>query len=184
MAVGVVGLLEQPSQQMAVQEFADCETIDDAGVYELTEEIEDGGRGGNFTFISESCIRITTSDVLLDGNGKRVNGFGVSDTTAIHIEGEGTLENVTVTNVTIDEWNRGIYVSNVTGSTIRNTNVSGNVFGVFIKDSRNVTVENVTARGDFVGMYVQNGSVDSDQNRLEDNYIGGVVRDNQSQQPG
>ncbi len=135
-----------------------CTTITEPGRYVLSADIENADRGENFTFISQSCIRIESSDVVFDGNDHTVDGFGVSDTTAIRVGGNGTLSNVTVENLAVDEWNRGVYVKNVTNATVRDANVSGNALGVFLEDSTAVHLRNVTATDNFVGVYAGNVS--------------------------
>lgn len=135
-----------------------CTTITEPGRYVLSADVENADRGENFTFISQACIRIESSDVVFDGDGHTVDGFGVSDTTAIRVGGDGTLSNVTVENLAVDEWNRGIYVENVTNATVRDANVSGNALGVFLEDSTAVKLRNVTATDNFVGVYAGNVS--------------------------
>ena len=162
-AVGTMGATAVPDRP-AVQaddgptRIDGCTAITEPGRYVLSADIENADRGENFTFISQSCIRIESSDVVFDGNGHTVDGFGVSDTTAIRVGADGTLSNVTVENLAIAEWNRGIYVENVTEATVRNADVSGNAFGVFVEDASGVTVRNVTATNNFVGVYAGNVS--------------------------
>lgn len=171
-ATGVAVIVGPTSLQAiaAPNAFADCNTITEPGEYRLVGDIENGG-DDNFTYISGSCIRIESSDVVLEGNGHAVDGFGVSDTTAITVGGAGAVENVTVRNLETGDWNRGIYMANVTNGTVEYAAVGGNSYGVFVQDSRNVTVENVSAGRYFVGVYLQNTTATLANNTLAGDHV-------------
>ncbi len=76
----------------AAESVNSCRTIDSPGLYELTSDIT------NLT--TESCIEITSSDVIFDGQGhtieKGIIGAGVNVSTT------STMSNVTVRDVTVD----------------------------------------------------------------------------------
>lgn len=158
--------------------LTDCATITEPGEYKLAGDIQNGG-DDNFTYISGSCIRIESDNVTLRGNGKTVDGFGVSDTTAIVVGGNESVENVVVRNLKVEEWNRGVYVANGSNVTIANVAAGGNSFGVFAEDTRNLTVRRVTANSYFVGVYLQNSTATLVDNTLNGTHPDVVKRDSE-----
>ena len=160
------------------QPIEGCVTIDEPGVYRLSKDITGGGGGGNFTFISETCIRIGSSDVVLQGGGHLVDGRGISDTTAIGAATGRTLHNVTVTNLRVTDWNRGVYLRNTVDATVRDVRTSGTSFGVFVEDAEGTTVRDVSARRGFIGLYLGNTTgTETENTTFEGNHVGGIVRD-------
>lgn len=151
-------------------------TITEPGTYVLTRDIIDD-RGVQ---LSQSCISIESSDVVFDGGGHTIDGNGVSDTTGIAVENGSRLSNVTVRDVTVSDWNRGIHYHNVsggeitdvnatldafgivlmntTGVAVRNPAVSDNLIGIFLNGSSGNTVEGVTAEGNMVAIKVDEHS--------------------------
>ncbi|MFB6129912.1 MAG: NosD domain-containing protein [Salinigranum sp.] len=155
-----------------------CVTITEPGVYVLTKDVQNGGGGGNFTFISETCIRIAAGDVTLRGGGHLVDGRGISDTTGVGVPASTPVHNVTVENLRVTDWNRGVYLRNTVDSTVRDVHASGNSFGVFVEDSRDATVRGVSARRGFIGLYLGNDSgTRTTNNTFAANHVGDVVRD-------
>ncbi|WP_137285564.1 right-handed parallel beta-helix repeat-containing protein [Halorussus salinisoli] len=158
-----------------------CTTVSESGTYRLTRDIVDADLGRNFTFSSEACIRIEASDVHLDGDGHTVNGFGVTDTTAVRVASSRELENVTVTDLTITEWNRAIYVRNASNVTISDVNSTGNTFGFYLENTWKVTVRDSTASTGFIGVYLHNARCTSLTNMMfESNHADDVVREGES----
>ncbi|QLG63769.1 right-handed parallel beta-helix repeat-containing protein [Halorarum salinum] len=161
-----------------VRTISGCTTISEPGTYRLTRDIADADRGRNFTFISEACIRIEASDVRLDGDGHTVEGFGVSDTTAIRVAGSDELEDVTVADLSVTEWNRAVYVHDAANVTIRGVNSTGNTYGFFLEDARNGTIRDSTASTGFVGVYLDDaGSTTLANVTFGPNHADDVVRE-------
>lgn len=155
-----------------------CRTITKPGKYVLSKDIKNGGGGDNFTFASQSCIVIKSDDVVFDGRGGRIDGLGVSDTTGIAVIGNnGSIENVTVTNVTMTDWNRGIYYRNAERGTIKNATLSHNAYGISIEKSTGTRVTGVEADHNLAGVYVGPSATGTwfANDSYEDNHIGGVL---------
>lgn len=127
----------------AAQEAVDeCTVIDEAGEYELTEDISS----------TETCIEITSSDVNFDGNGFNVTGLNDPEGEAgIFANGtastDAEIENVTVENVTVQDWDpglgtvsQGVRYGNVTEGTVRGVTALGNTIGVDVRESTDVLV--------------------------------------------
>ena len=174
-AGGVVMTSNTYGQADGTTQIEGCYTITQPGTYVLTANVTNGG-GDNFTFISETCIRIAASNVVLDGQGHTVDGYGISDTTGIGVEEGASVSDVTVKNVHVTDWNRGVYFGNVDGATARNVNASGNSYGFFVENATGTTIRGSTANGNFIGIYHQNARGNTfRENALRRNHIAGVV---------
>ncbi|WP_137286559.1 right-handed parallel beta-helix repeat-containing protein [Halorussus salinisoli] len=190
-----------------------CTTIDKPGTYRLTESIENS--------TADICIEIRAIDVHFDGGGHTVDGNisrqemldalrGPPPETGIgvgvHPDGSALLLNVTISNVTVTDWFRGIgaretsgvVVRDVTatatgagvdlvsapGSTVVNATTSGNVLvGVLASGSSGSTIRDVTASANgFLGVHVVD-SFDSSIRRVaaNDNGFSGIDLRNSSQ---
>lgn len=147
-------------------------TITEPGEYTLTGDIE----RGNGTRISGTCIEIRASDVVLDGDGHTVDGWGISDTTGIGVAGDGTLRNVTVKNLTLTDWNRGVSFSNVRNARVRNVEATENSYGMWFENVTGASVENSTATGNLIGvgfgLHSEDGGVTD--SRIEKNHVNDV----------
>lgn len=168
----------------AVRQIDGCTQITRPGTYVLTDDVTDGGSGDSYTYISESCIEIRSSDVVLDGDGHLVGGRGTSDTTGVAVESDEPLRNVTVRDLRTTDWNRGVSLRNVDDATVRNVNASGNTFGVFVDGSRGVAVRESTVRRAFIGVYAEKSDVTVSGGTLEGNHVDDVVRDDAPGTPG
>ena len=157
-------------------EIKTCTTISEPGRYVLTQDIRNGGGDGGFAYISETCIQIASDNVVFDGQGHTIDGFGISDTTAVGTKEGGHYTDVTVRNVHITDWNRGVYLGNTEGATVRNVNASGNSFGIFVEHARDTTVRATTATHNFIGLYHADSRGNTfEGNTFRDNHIAGVV---------
>jgi len=150
-----------------------CTTITKPGVYTLSKNLMNSVP----PFISGSCIEVRSSDVVLDGAGHRVDGIGVSDTTGVVVAAKTTVRNVTVENLTLTDWNRGVYFRNVVGGTVRHVTSKHDSYGMSFENTTDVAVRNNTAEKGIVGIYVARPSHDNafSNNSFEGNYLGGVV---------
>jgi hypothetical protein len=173
---GGVGFSASTQAQSGPTEISGCYTITEPGTYHLTKDVTGGGGGGNFTYISETCIVIASDDVVFDGQGHTIDGLGISDTTAVGTEEGEAYENVTVRNFHATDWNRGVYFGNTTDATVESVNASGLSYGVFVEDARDTTVRDLTATGDFIGVYHANAEDTTfEDNEYDENYVGDVV---------
>ena len=157
-----------------------CGTIDEPGVYVLTDDITQGGDGGGFTFASQTCLLVESDDVVLDGQGHTVDALGNSDTTGITVGGaNASVEDVTVTNVTVTDWNRGVYFRNSDGGTLRDATVADNAFGVMIERSSGTSLVRSRVEDNLLGVYegADAGDTSFSSMSYEGNYAGDVVSD-------
>lgn len=111
-------------------EISECMNIDEPGNYTLMTDLAH----------EHTCIRISASDVALDGNGYSVTGLASDDTTArgIEVNGNGMeLENVSVTNLSVNGWQTGVVFHGVDNGSLSGVQVSGNESGVYVDNARN-----------------------------------------------
>ena len=158
-----------------------CRTIDDAGQYTLAGNLSGNG--------SEDCIRISASDVTLDGQGNAVVG---NDTDAAGVlvepENDDTLRNVSVSNLTTTGWATGLaYRGGVATGAVRNVTASDNRDGIVIDPrfrfqaaSGTISlIDNTAAGNERWGVTLRPGA-DGDRlegTRLRDNDVGLVAAD-------
>src|SRR6056297_2102384 len=96
--------------------IASCTTITEPGRYVLTADITDSE--------ADSCIRIRSADVVLVGRNHRIDGLGDFGTAGVVARSntDRPLENVTVRNVTVTDWDDGIrYIDAVDGAVVGTT---------------------------------------------------------------
>ena len=119
-----------------VNAVSDCIVIKSPGYYFLTRDIR-----------SESypCVNITTSNVIFDGNGHTLEGSGFGRGISVY-NSSTMLSNVTIKNIKIEDWDEGIYFSNVRDSTVENTETYSNDYsGIYLGTSNNIILSNNTA---------------------------------------
>jgi hypothetical protein len=104
----------------------DCRSISEPGEYRLASTLS-----GND---SAPCLRITASNVTLDGRGNAVLGND-SEAAGVLVEptDEDTLRNVTVSNLTTTGWEAGLgFRGGVATGTVRNVTAATNRDGIVI----------------------------------------------------
>lgn len=166
--------------QEDVTQVDDCTTITEPGRYVLGSDILGGGKD-NFTFISQSCLVVESDDVVLEGRGHQVDGTGVTDTTGIAVVGTSndTVENVTIKNVTLTDWNQGIVAQRADGVSVRNVTLADNAYGMAAEQSTGVSVTRSTVRDNLIGVYEDGGSnvTQLTGTSFDGNYAGDAVSD-------
>ncbi|MBV0923748.1 right-handed parallel beta-helix repeat-containing protein [Halomicroarcula limicola] len=145
----VTGVLtgQRSGTAASVEPIDACTTITEPGRYELTTDLQDSG--------VETCIRVRSDDVVIDGDGHVVDGVGRNDTVGVRVfngtDGERVgpeLANVTVTDLRVRDWERGVVAGEIFrgGPTLRVSDLDarGNGGGLLLYDAEDSTVENVT----------------------------------------
>lgn len=118
-------------------EVTSCRTIDEPGRYELTTDVTNES--------TETCIEITAEDVVFDGNGHTIDGGNASDGTGITAPDtvSRVRSNVTVTDVTVTNWQFGIEYTAFESGRIENVTVTDNEWGIEL-GTASITVANST----------------------------------------
>ncbi|WP_340098639.1 hypothetical protein [Salinibaculum salinum] len=137
-----------------------CTNITESGSYELDGDIQADSE--------ETCLRITTSDVTLAGNGYAIDGVGPAEgadgaSAGIQVGSDAaSVENVTVRDVQVSGYDTGIRTAledgDATVVTVVNATVRNNANGTAVAGGT-ATLRNVTATDNAVhGLVVGDGS--------------------------
>lgn len=179
---GCVPFVTAPPVSAQPAEIESCTTIDQSGRYVLTEDVMNA--------TASSCIRITASNVVFDGQGHTVDSDGTGRR-GVYVHDNGTRStDVTVRNVAVTDWEEaGIAFEAVDEGRITNNTATDNgENGIQLDSSDNNTVSNNNASGnDFFGItlkvstnnnVVDNGANANGYNGIDvlysaPNYLGG-----------
>ncbi len=119
----------------AATNITDCTVISASGEYLLTADILDSSSG--------NCIQINSSDVIFNGLSHTVDGK--DSWGSIGISTVPGIKNVTLLNLILTDWDVGLYVSNLSNSTLENITISSHVsYGIAIRSSANITFRSTT----------------------------------------
>ena len=128
-----------------------CRVIASPGSYQLQNNIGS----------STTCIKIASSDVILDGNGYAINGTKVGSTYGIHVYNSShVITNVTVNDITLSNWYDGLYTYNLNKGFFNNITAFNNTAGIWADTSHNLTITNITAYGNTYGIYLKTSNYD------------------------
>lgn len=136
-----------PAATDAPETIGRCTEITEPGVYVVEEEFGAGGFQP-----SQPCIRITADDVVIEGDGNVLDGLGATNTTGVQVVG---ADNVTVRNLRIAEYQRGVYFRRASGGELRNVTATSNVYGVDVSDSRGIALVEANLSHNLVGYRIQ-----------------------------
>ena len=143
--ITVVGI-EAPSAEAGPRAIDSCTTISEPGRYVITQDLT---HPGPFELGEVPCLRVNTSDVVIDGQGHRIFQEGNTDETGVSVSADDRrLSNVTV---------RDMHVRNlrVLGNAIRYENVDGGAIvnvtvpeaATVLVNSSDISVRESTFRG-------------------------------------
>jgi parallel beta-helix repeat protein len=105
--------------------------IDSPGRYRLVNDLV------NSTV--DKAILISSSDVYFNGDGHTLGGAFQLDTCGVLADDDG-LENITIANLTVTGWQRGIAINRVSGITLQDTLSTGNSDGFDVNGSTGITI--------------------------------------------
>jgi len=96
---------------------------------------------------ASTCINITSSDVVLDGQGHTIDGTKMASSSGVKVGNpKGPLTNVTIKNLNLSDWGVGLYYENTQNGSIENNSLSLNSKGVeLLGDSYYNKLNNNTA---------------------------------------
>jgi parallel beta-helix repeat protein len=129
-----------------------CTTISTPGVYVLTTNISDSN--------ASTCINITTSHVLFDGQEQFIDGVSRWKTYGVSVyDPTKALTNVSIVRLRVMEWSYGIRVNDTERGLIANNSVSKNELGITLRSSSNYTLINNTASNNtWIGINLPSSS--------------------------
>ncbi len=144
-----------------------CTTIDSPGYYYLSTDI--------INTSATTCINITSSDVVLDGKGRTIDG--IANASIDNLTYTGILvyktENVTIRNVTLTDWHFGVHYFKVRNGRIEGVNASRNCVAAFLNYSESMVVANSRFVGNTIGItMVKSNNSEVTGNNISDNLLG------------
>ncbi|WP_458209358.1 right-handed parallel beta-helix repeat-containing protein [Haladaptatus sp. NG-SE-30] len=166
---------DQPrsKQQAEPTPIKNCREINKPGEYVLTRNF--GGAAG----LANSCIEVNASDVMINGAGHKIQGRGVTDTTAILVGDDRSVSNVTIHSVRVERWNRGIHVTNASDVTIRDVIAVRSTEGITIWNGTRVRVGDSWVTNNLFGVVIdeQSQGVTFSSMHFRNNHVEDIARD-------
>jgi parallel beta-helix repeat protein len=150
--------------------------ITESGSYYLAQDITSGAVAGRIN-ANSFAIRISASNVVLDGNGKTVTGTGISNTDGIQIAAtNATVQNFGMISGFTASRDQGIG-SNLSGiitdgAIIRNNIVSGNTINIYSLGTYSTISGNTILDGINSGIFSKGDSTTISENLLINNSVG------------
>ncbi|WP_137289752.1 NosD domain-containing protein [Natronorubrum halophilum] len=109
--------------------------IDQPGCYAINESVADSS--------ADVYVEIRSSDVILEGANHTIDGSDGFDTIGVYVNGTAgnRLSNVTVRNISADDWETGIYYDYVDNSVIHDVSSASNYEeGIQLRNSNGIAV--------------------------------------------
>ncbi|GAB6284169.1 MAG: hypothetical protein STSR0009_03680 [Methanoregula sp.] len=120
--------------------------ITTAGTYELQNDI---------TTTTSPCIQISASDVIFDGMGHSIIGTDHWNRIGIQVQNS----NVTVRNVTVSTWLRGLNYASAPNSRIEQVTSTTTTYGIWVESSPGVVINGSRViNGQYNDILVRSGS--------------------------
>lgn len=143
-------------------------TIASPGSYVLTNDITDSSLA--------TCIEIRASNVVFDGGGHLVDGTGTTDSIGISVHNSQGVGNVTIRNIRVRDWDRGVSLAGAVDSSVESSVLEGNLFcgAVFYLNATGNTLTSCNVKGNGFGLVLSAGAADCEVlgNRIESNECG------------
>ena len=161
--VGGVEAIDSTEPTLNVHNISDCTYINLPGEYILTQDIITD---------SFSCINICSGDVIFDGAGHTIYGIDQEYSRGVSLPGVNCsimgVQQVTVKNLTVTGWGKGISVVGSSSITLNNNNVSNNYYGIYLSDSNYNTLSSNNVSNNYnYGIYLY----ESSSNIIYNNYF-------------
>src|SRR6266550_2272032 len=129
-----------------------------------------------FNTSNDYAIRISTSNVIIDGKGKTMTGpsapssSGGPGTYGIRVNGGQPISNVSVKNVNVNNKFFGVIFESVNNGSIENVSATNNRYGLYIWDSDNNTLNlNLASNNTYGGIACDADNTVNSFNVIENN---------------
>jgi|GEM_PF-1184378 len=125
-----------------------CTLISSPGYYILNQDILNS---------EESiCINISSSDVVFDGAGYNITGKNNGGTFGVYVHNpDFSINNVTVKNLIVTDWERGIFFDYAQNGSIINNTVNSNSYGIKIISGSNNFLLNNSVNYNWDGIHLE-----------------------------
>lgn len=150
---GVLFFLAVALAQAYAIDINSCTNITSPGIYTLTQSISNSD--------ASACINITISNVAFDAQGFTIDGSDTAATVGISASNStNALENVTVQNAYLTDWNDGIiYTNSPRGRILNNVISSSPNYGIYALSNSNYTnITNNTVNDNSYGILISTSS--------------------------
>nr|WP_319538978.1 NosD domain-containing protein [uncultured Methanospirillum sp.] len=135
-------------------------SIETPGSYLLMRDIQGGDRN--------TIIKITCSDVTIDGGGHTIQGLPTGFTSAIYADGGNAIKNINIKNCVFDGVDFGVWLYRVEGGSIVNCTFKNcKNIGIRLDQSRTTTISDNTIVDNVMGI----GAFQSVGNKITNNYL-------------
>jgi len=157
--IEIQALYEEFASQPDVNYIDSCQTINEPGTYVLTGDIVD---------YESTCFKIESDQVSLDCRRHKIDGIDNLGSNGVEV---ASKNNVVISNCEITDWNKGIFLTSSTSSTIINNTLNSNREGIraYIYSNYNTISNNDFRQNEYYGIAAY-GSL---YNMISDNYIFG-----------
>lgn len=145
-------------------DITECVEISSPGTYTLQNDLTS----------EESCIKISSSNVVLDGNGHIIARLESGETALKGVgvdvqEGDQRLKNVTIKDLTLQNWADAVRFIGVHESEIIDLNISNNIRGIYLASVQGSTIKNIYATKIDRGISLTSLSGEISENNLFEN---------------
>lgn len=135
-------------------------TIDNPGSYLLMREIQVGDRSAG--------IKISSSDVTIDGGGHTIQGISTGFTSAIYADGGNTIKNINIRNCVFEGVDFGVWFYRIeSGSIVNCTFKNCKNIGIRLDQSRSISISDNILENNIMGI----GVFQSVGNKIFNNYM-------------
>ncbi|SER58310.1 right-handed parallel beta-helix repeat-containing protein [Natrinema salaciae] len=145
--VVLIGAVGGVSAADSCAEISGPAVIDQSGCYVINESAADSS--------ADVHVEIRSSNVILEGAGHTIDGSDGSGTIGVYVNGSAAarLRNVTVRNLTVTDWETGLYYdASDDGAVVNVTAISNTEYGLHFDGVTTVAVEEATTDGQS-GLY-------------------------------
>ena len=126
--------------------LSECQTINVSGSYILSSNITP----------QKQCFTISADNVILDGAGYTISGINGNDSTGIYAS---SVKNVIVKNISIENYESGIFFGDSYNVSIINNTLDRNLQGILLINTTNSYIGNNSIRSSSnIGLIMDDGS--------------------------
>ncbi len=109
-----------------------CMTLDKPGYYILDSDL---------IVNKTKCIEIKSSDITLDGENHKVTAGFFGGTYAIFVYHQAGLKNVTIRNLSLENWVYGVFLRDVERASVYDVDTKDGFFGIYFSNVKDLSLK-------------------------------------------
>lgn len=118
---------------------------------------------------------VGSPEAVEDGGGHRIAGIGVTDSTGVYVGSPAEQDNVTVRNLTVSDWHKGVWYRGVRNGAVRDINATDNAIGIGVENASGTRILDNEASKNLIGIRVTVSVLESlSGNEVSGNYGVGI----------